>query len=268
MLSPFSCGFFHPEDVHDEPISSSPCSTPRRSSRRSGKDSKNPYSSRGLDKFSALLADLEEKRQKIYAETPPQDISFVRFVFKDSNDDVPVPIVIKVKDKKEDQNNNKISKPDQYQVLVKAKHATPLDKFTVEPSTPTKEVSQEQPKTDDKKRRVFWSWSFSDMNLGLWKRPSFYLPVVMVFILVLLAVFGRSVAILCTSIGWYALPTLKESSSRSSTRKASKKKDHVRRFSDNNNKTAADHHGLSSPKSSSPTAGTPRSQQHGHRKSW
>ncbi|PQP95556.1 uncharacterized protein Pyn_29941 [Prunus yedoensis var. nudiflora] len=107
MLSPFSCGFFHPEDVHDEPISSSPCSTPRRSSRRSSKDSKNPYSSRGLDKFSALLADLEEKRQKIYAETPPQDISFVRFVFKDSNDDVPVPIVIKVKDKKEDQTTTK-----------------------------------------------------------------------------------------------------------------------------------------------------------------
>ncbi|KAL6296127.1 hypothetical protein ACE6H2_004269 [Prunus campanulata] len=266
MLSPFSCGFFHPEDVHDEPISSSPCSTPRRSSRRSSKDSKNPYSSRGLDKFSALLADLEEKRQKIYAETPPQDISFVRFVFKDSNDDVPVPIVIKVKDKKEDQNNNKIGKPDQHQVLVKEKHVTPLDKFTVEPSTPTKEVSPEQAKTDDKKRRAFWSWSFSDMNLGLWKRPSFYLPVVVVFILVLLAVFGRSVAILCTSIGWYALPTLKESSS--STRRASKKKDHVRRFSDNNNKTAADHHGLSSPKSSSPTAGTPRSQQHGHRKSW
>ncbi|KAL6272276.1 hypothetical protein ACE6H2_022968 [Prunus campanulata] len=240
MLSPFSCGFFHPEDVHDEPVSSSPCSTPRRSSRRSSKDSKNPYSSRGLDKFSALLADLKEKRQKIYAETPPQDISFFRFVFKDSNDDVPIPIVIKVKDKKEDQNNNKISKPDQHQVLVKEKHVTPLplDKFTVEPSKPTKQVSQEQPKTDDKKRRAFWSWSFSDMNLGLWKRPSFYLPVVMVFILVLLAVFGRSVAILCTSIGWYALPTLKESSS-SSTRRASKKKDHVRRFSDNNNKTAS-----------------------------
>ncbi|CAN6682278.1 unnamed protein product [Malus baccata var. baccata] len=265
MLSPFSCGIFHSEDVQDEPINvSSPCSTPRRS-KRSSKDSKNPYSSRGLDKFSALLADLEEKRQKIYAQTPPQDISFVRFVFKDSKEDAPpIPIVIKLKDNKKEDHKEKTKTQ-----LVKEKHATrnsgSLDKFTVEPSTPTKEVAAQQPPKNDK--RVRSSLNLKGMNLGMWRRPSYYLPVVVVFILVLLAVFGRSFAILCMSIGWYALPKLKESNSE--TKRASKKKDHGRRLSDNNNNNNNNHGSLSSPKSNNTAAdSTPRSQQHGHRKSW
>ncbi|KAF2309635.1 hypothetical protein GH714_004394 [Hevea brasiliensis] len=96
--------FHHHQEEEDEPLQqgSSPCSTPRKS-RKSTKDSKNPYSTRGLDKFSALLADLEEKRQQIYSQVDSQDISFVRFVYSSSNDCVP--IIVKLKDQnKQDQN--------------------------------------------------------------------------------------------------------------------------------------------------------------------
>lgn len=264
MLSPFSCGFFHPEtsDEYDEPIiTNSPCSTPRRSSgRRSGglihrihhsnKD-KNPYSTRGLDKFSALVADLEEKRKQIYAQTGSEDDTFVRFVYKDSNDNVPVPIVLKLKEKKQDEQKKKPHHHHNHE----EKHAEGLDKMTVKPS-PAKEeaVLEQQPK----KSNMFDFWS--DINF---RRPSFYLPVVVVLILVLLAVFGRSVAILCTSIGWYAIPTLKEQSA-AKRRKSSKPKDHVKRSSEN--KTVISTSELSSPKSDSNS--TPRSRKHDHRKSW
>ncbi|KAM5565875.1 hypothetical protein ABKV19_019739 [Rosa sericea] len=273
MLSPFSCGFFHPEtsDEFDEPIiTNSPCSTPRRSSgRRSGglihrihnhnKDSKNPYSTRGLDKFSALMADLEEKRQQIYAQTGSQDDTFVRFVFKDSNDSSPVPIVLKLKDKKQQEQK---TKPHHHH---EEKHAEALDKLTVKPSVaPAKEevLPEQQPKTNTIKNNVFDFLRNIDF-----RRPSFYLPVVVVLILVLLAVFGRSVAILCTSIGWYAIPTLKEQSLNTTrrSRKASKPKVHVKRSSENKTVIGTSE-GLSSPKSDNNT--TPRSRKHGHRKSW
>ncbi|XP_050365821.1 uncharacterized protein LOC126784398 [Argentina anserina] len=262
MLSPFSCAFFHPEtsDEFDESIiTDSPCSTPRRSScRRSGglihrihhsnKDNKNPYSTRGLDKFSALMADLEEKRKQIYAQTGSEDDTFVRFVYKDSNDNVPVPIVLKLKDKKQEEQKKKPHHQE--------KHAEALDKLTVKPSVvPAKEVVlEQQPKTN----------MFDFLSNINFRRPSFYLPVVVVLILVLLAVFGRSVAILCTSIGWYAIPTLKEQSSQTAARRrrASKPKKLVKRSSQNKISTSE----LSSPKSEGNSSPHPR--KHDHRKSW
>lgn len=270
MLSPFSCAFFHPEtsDEFDEPIiTNSPCSTPRRSSGRrstglihrihnNNKDNKNPYSTRGLDKFSALLADLEEKRQQIYAQTGSQDGTFVRFVYKDSNDSVPVPIVLKLKDKKPEDHKTKPHHEDN-------KHATlsseALDKLTVKPSKIEEEVvQQQQPKTKT---------TFDFLRNINFKRPSFYLPVAVVLILVLLAVFGRSVAILCTCIGWYAIPTLKEQKSNTTTRRRSgaKPKEHLKRSSDKK-MVIGTGEGLSSPKSDNNT--TPRSRKHGHQKSW
>ncbi|GLT71184.1 hypothetical protein SLA2020_432180 [Shorea laevis] len=107
MLSSLICGAgsFRQEEEEDElwSLANSPCSSPRKSSRRrsshNNKQSKNPYSTRGLDKFSALLADLDEKRQKIYLQAGSQDISLVRFVHSNSNDWKP--IIVKSKDKKE-----------------------------------------------------------------------------------------------------------------------------------------------------------------------
>ncbi|KAK8260402.1 hypothetical protein E1A91_D13G119500v1 [Gossypium mustelinum] len=96
MIYPFLCGTLHHQQEDDGIWSSSPVCSPRKSKRK--KDTKNPYSTRGLDQFSALLAELEEKRQKIYSQTGSQ--SMVRFVYKNSNDCVPV--VVNLKDKKEE----------------------------------------------------------------------------------------------------------------------------------------------------------------------
>ncbi|EEF52277.1 uncharacterized protein LOC8265292 [Ricinus communis] len=223
MLSPLICGSFNhqqEEDDRDSLSSNSPCSTPRKS-RKSNKDSKNPYSTRGLDKFSALLAELEEKRQKIYSQVGSQDISFVRFVYSSSNE--VVPIVVKLKD----QNKAKDEIKDKPRTSSASETS---DKLPVEASTAADDQqTNEQPrvqidkKTEDKKK-VTWN-----LKLNKWRRPSFYMPIFIILILLFLAFFGRSVAILCTSIGWYIVPTL---SSKRPSPKLAKKKQLVRRLSE------------------------------------
>lgn len=270
---------FQLEDQEDElpksaSAGSSPSSTPRRS-RKSGfskshnnKD-KNPYANRGLDKFSALLADLEEKRQKIYAETGSQDTSLVRFVYKNSND--LVPIVVKLKDNNNTNKNKKERKPKRSCSTIKnedvkeIKQATSdtesQDKFPIETSIAVTEVKKESNSNNKKMLNRSISWN---MKLDMWKRPSFYLPVVVILILLVLTVFGRSVAILCTSISWYLVPTLLESSAR--TRLLTKKKDYVKKLSDRS--IVAE--GLASSPRISHAGGSKEksSPQHGHKKSW
>lgn len=72
------------------------------------KKSKNPYASRGLDKFSSLVADLNDKRQRIYEQTNncSDDDIYVWFSFSGSNDCKPV--VLKSKNK-QNQNERKKS---------------------------------------------------------------------------------------------------------------------------------------------------------------
>ncbi|XVF56773.1 hypothetical protein PTKIN_Ptkin06aG0146800 [Pterospermum kingtungense] len=153
MFDTCICGSFHHQEEDGDEFWVSPVSSPRKSRRK--KDNKNPYSTRGLDQFSALLAELEEKRQQIYSQMGSQGI--VRFVYKNSNDCVP--IVIKLKDnyKKEEKNKPGNTKDDH------------------------------QPE--------------------------------------------RSVAILCTSIGWYIFPKL--SGEGSDFRTSMKKKDYVKKLSGN-----------------------------------
>ncbi|XP_049390957.1 uncharacterized protein LOC125855289 [Solanum stenotomum] len=218
MVNPFICGSFHHQDDDDIEIFS-PCSTPKRTKksllRSSNKN--NPYSNRGLDKFSALLADLEDKKQRIYSEIAPDDISFVRFVFSNSND--AKPIIVKLKDKKSSKN---------YQ------------EEKIEP--PKKQMSREvyedcqERKAESAEKRVIKK-SVSNWSSMKWenlKRPMFYLPLTIILILVFLAIYGRSFAIMCTSIGWYLIPTIRGGDSRSSisTRKPKRKKDYMRRFSE------------------------------------
>ncbi|GMH13639.1 hypothetical protein Nepgr_015480 [Nepenthes gracilis] len=50
-------------------------------------------------------------------------------------------------------------------------------------------------------------------------------------VLLFLALFGRSVAILCTSLGWYLVPTM--TSRSSDLRRSVKKKDYSKRLVDN-----------------------------------
>jgi hypothetical protein len=205
---------------------SSPASTPRKLKKKNTfckknkNGEKNPYATLGLDKFSALLAEIEEKKQKIYSQKNSQDISFIRFMFSDSDDCVP----IVVKAKKEN---------DQQQVKTKQE-----DKQTSEEK---QEVKQEKAVMESeiitKKNR------FSiDLMVYKLRRPSYYLPVVIVFILVLLALSGRSFAILCTCIGWYIIPTLQHKTSQSQLHNNNDnknpttkiKKDYVRRVSEIN----------------------------------
>ncbi|XP_038990691.1 uncharacterized protein LOC120113692 [Hibiscus syriacus] len=198
MFYPFLCGAFHHQEEEEEEEgngiwSTSPARSPRKSKRK--KDTKNPYSTRGLDQFSALLAELEEKRQKIYSQTGSQ--SLVRFVYNKSNDCVPV--VINLQD-----NNNPI--------MVKTKVQTP--------SESDKNIDVKSKKR--KKKRFSWK------NL---RKPSYYIPVIVILILLFLMFVGRSVAILCTCVGWYIVPTI--NGEGSNMRRSMKKKDYVRRESGN-----------------------------------
>ncbi|OIW20866.1 hypothetical protein TanjilG_24944 [Lupinus angustifolius] len=221
MLKPFVCGTFHHED-DDNPLLVSPGFSPRKSKRKY----ENPYSTRGLDKFSELLADLDEKRQKIYSEMNPNDISFVRFVY--SNTDDFVPIVVKVKNK----DHHKQHRSEELRV-IKARHLTPsesMNKSTTESNAAIVEEIKQQPKLELEAKESTKNFSWNMKKWDMWK-PYFYVPIVIILILMLLTMFGRSFATLCTCVLWYIIPTLKDSSSLN-PRKSMQKKDHIRGLSE------------------------------------
>ncbi|XP_059285815.1 uncharacterized protein LOC132039333 [Lycium ferocissimum] len=186
----------------------SPCSTPKRSSKRTSlsrtKNSRyNPYADRGLDKFSALLANLEDKKQEIYTQMGSDDIAFVRFVFSNSNSIKP--IVVKLKDK----NQTSSSDTDDDKQMIK-KNSEFVDKKTIHEvsNIPASEIDQER-KVESRRRKFL-----RNLKLANFKKPTYYMPLAIILILVFLAVYGRCFAILCTSIGWYTIPTIKASSRR------------------------------------------------------
>ncbi|XP_022138124.1 uncharacterized protein LOC111009368 [Momordica charantia] len=160
------------------PNGSSPNSTPRRS-----RNKKNPYSDRGLDKFSALLTNLEEKRKKIYSQTDPENIVMVRFAYK--NSDECVPVVVKQKDKKEEKQSD----------------VSETKRSTIQKPADKKSIVQSR-------------------NLRrLLSKPCCYITAMVILILFLLSVFGKSVTILCTCVLWYLVPVLKQSSKRKEYRR-------------------------------------------------
>ncbi|XP_022719566.1 uncharacterized protein LOC111277375 [Durio zibethinus] len=242
MFQPFICGAFNHQEEDDHELWSSPNSTPRKSRRnsfckRQNKDNKNPYSNLGLDKFSALLAELEEKKQKIYSQTGSQDISFVRFVYKNSTDCVP--IVVKLKDENEEEKKKPVDTKDHQPGMNTDSEV--LDKHPIETLNEGKEVIKKisrlqavSEKTEKKKKSFSWN-----MKLHKWRRPSYYLPAFLFLILLLLVFFGRSVSILLTCIGWYIVPTIKGKSS-DKVRRSVKKKDYVRKLSENQSGTVRD----------------------------
>ncbi|KAK3423382.1 hypothetical protein EUGRSUZ_F00084 [Eucalyptus grandis] len=275
MLTPFICGTsaFHPEE-DDQLDGTSPCSSPRRSSRRSGhhnnKENKNPYSTRGLDTFEALLSDLQEKRQKIYTQKGSGNISLVRFAFTSSNDCVPI-VVKKDKANKPRDHRSKTNGPRATGDQAARNSDAHQDKnLPDETSSEVKEASETKADHSDKKaKNKSLEWGF--MRMKNWRRPSYYMPVAIVLILLFLAVFGRSVAILCTSIGWYVVPTLHARSSSSSQKPATtKKKELGRRLSENkmvinNNRRSSSPPNNRGGNNSGPDKSPDR---HGHRKSW
>ncbi|XP_042484897.1 uncharacterized protein LOC122065159 [Macadamia integrifolia] len=54
------------------------------------KKKNNPYSTSGLDKFSTLLADLEERKRKIYAQVDDANAPYVGFIRSKSGDWLPI----------------------------------------------------------------------------------------------------------------------------------------------------------------------------------
>ncbi|ESQ29561.1 hypothetical protein EUTSA_v10024035mg [Eutrema salsugineum] len=185
----------------------SPCSSPRRSR----KESKNPYSNRGLDKFSELLSELDEKRQSIYSKKLDSDgPPLVRFVFTSSGECVPV--VIKSS------------------YLHKQKKTKDVAAAKVKPvvnESKTEETKKTEPEAEQKQSCVL------EENLKKITRPNHFLPVTVILVLVFLVFFGRSVAIMCTCIAWYLVPTIKEQSGNrgSSLSYTMKKRDFARKLS-------------------------------------
>jgi len=210
-----SCSFPHEEEEKENNISAS---LPTKKSR---KGSKNPYATRGLDKFSELLTDLDEKRQKIYTQMGAEGISLVRFVYSNSNDCVPIVVKLK-KVRKGGKDNKHVSVTQTNSKAVDEIVEAPVD--SKEEEQPKLELSNE--KTENKKKSFSWN-----VKLDKWKRPSYYLPVIIILILLSLAVYGRPFAVICTSIFWYVFPILKDSSSTKNP--APTKKNYVRRFSEN-----------------------------------
>ncbi|CAN4092161.1 unnamed protein product [Withania somnifera] len=245
MVNPFICGSFHNQD-DDDIECLSPCSTPKRSkrslSRTKSSNKNNPYSDRGLDKFSALLADLEDKKQRIYSQIGPDDISLVRFVFSNSND--AKPIIVKMKDK--------------------TNSSQPLESREVDEDCQEGKAEPEpEPESEGRMKKNRVSWSLKWVNL---KRPKYYFPLTIILILVFLAIYGRSFAIICTSIGWYLIPTIREGNSTSTTttssrRKPNKDKEYMRRFSE---KSVA----ISEEPVSPTSVMNGPSGKHHHKKSW
>ncbi|KAJ0973690.1 hypothetical protein J5N97_015655 [Dioscorea zingiberensis] len=162
----------------------------------------NPYSNRGLDKFSAVLAELDARREKIMAKA--KDVSMVRFMYNDSHEWVP--IIVKLRD---DHHQNQ---QQQQPPKVPKEHAKPP------------EMKEEKMMMIMEKKKSF------ELRTSTWGITCYYWSVVMVLIMVCLFMFGRVFAICCTSIWWYLVPSLQTCRNKKYSFK--KHKDYARKFSD------------------------------------
>ncbi|KAL8030092.1 hypothetical protein ABFX02_14G265800 [Erythranthe guttata] len=194
----------------DENYNSQYCTLKRskRSKSLSNSSKINPYSNQGLDKFSALLSDLDEKKQQIYMQMGSEEISFVQFVYSSDSKHLK-PIVVKVRNSK---NNHGFLKrtPSNMSNTVTPNPADAADKSfdAVERDREmVTVVSQEQKSTR-------WKTSFRRDDL---RRPNSYcFFAILVLILLFLAIYGRSFAIFCTTMSWYLIPNIVGGSSSSS----------------------------------------------------
>ncbi|XP_018680501.2 uncharacterized protein LOC135608700 [Musa acuminata AAA Group] len=181
--------------------------SPKASKKK--KADKNPYSTRGLDKFAAVLADLENRRAKIMANAGPQDASTsVWFMYSESSECVPILL----------RHNDHMSRQPMPPAVA---HAADEDLKEVIPlvgSKDEKEVIKEMVAVSEREVKKRWSWRD-------W-RPSYYWPLVMVTVLILfcLLMFGRVFAICCTSIWWYMVPTM-QGEGKAQRRRVKRKKD-------------------------------------------
>ncbi|KAF9622376.1 hypothetical protein IFM89_031179 [Coptis chinensis] len=115
MFDMFVCGSSNFDQVDEI---STPHSSPPKRSRRvcncktTNKNAKNPFSTRGLEKFSSVLADLEEMKQKIYQNmgSDQEDSLMVRFGYSNAKDWIP--IVVKLRDHEKQDKPNHVGNDD------------------------------------------------------------------------------------------------------------------------------------------------------------
>lgn len=194
MFRSLVCGSSYGEEEEDdddyEPWrNKNPFHMPRRQRRhfffRSQKDGRieNPYSGSGLDKFSSLMADLKERRERIRCRV--REVTLVRFVYARTEDLVPT--VVKAKSR----NTNSREETKSGDCI--------RDKQKQRPVAIGK-VKEAQKEAFRSRKRTFL---FGEAE------PSLYVAAVVTLILILLAFLGRPAAILCSSVAWYMVPALR-----------------------------------------------------------
>ncbi|OAY81321.1 hypothetical protein ACMD2_18305 [Ananas comosus] len=184
--------------------------SPKGSKKKAG--NKNPYSTRGLDKFSAVLLDLESQRQKIMARAGSQGVAMVQFMYKSTNDWIPV--VVRLRNRQDEE-----SRVSGAQKLAPASPTLAGDGGAGEAAGGAKAVAKEE-----RKGNKGFAW-------GGWRESHSWMLVVVVM-LVCIVVFGRVFAICCTSICWYLVPSLKGGSGMNERRFKMGREQHARRLSD------------------------------------
>lgn len=229
MLNALVCGNFQEEEDDELSQLLRSCSSSTKKSSKNlrrrhsfsskNKDAKNPYAGRGLDKFTALMAELDSKRQKIYTQKGSEDISLLGFAYTNSSDDYK-PIVVRVRDKK----------PFKTPVVKPAEQSDSQVSNKIE----TSEHDSKQTNRNKASAEMLKSHGLmSNIKIENLRRPYYYVPVVIIFILLFLAIFGKSFAILCVSIGWYMIPRIKSDSAKTSKGRI-KTKDHTKNTSNFN----------------------------------
>ncbi|MQM03488.1 hypothetical protein Taro_036267 [Colocasia esculenta] len=198
--------------------------TPRGSRRKQGGD--NPYASRGLPEFSMVLADLESRREKIMAKAGSQGVAFVRFVYSNSQDWVP--IIVRRREGRpaepeemaeEGGGEEAHKKPD-----ATDGHRAPPPPRPAEQAG--KEAAKKTPLPEEEVGR-----RGGLLQLFRW-RDSYYWPAVAVLILLSLALSGRVFAICCTSMWWYLVPAMRAGEGGRTAKKPAVKRHYTRRVSD------------------------------------
>ncbi|BAT02386.1 uncharacterized protein [Oryza sativa Japonica Group] len=194
-----------------------------------GGKKENPYASRGLDKFSTVLSELESRREKILRQVggaggggaPGEgggggggEHVLVRFVQSEGKGWVPIVVKLPPEEEEQQQRKGGKNKRKQQAAATSATSSQSSTPPTSEPASPREDVikparpaaaaAAAEPGSAKRKAGVRWSWS--DV------RPRHYMPFVAVLLLASLVVFGKVFAICCTSVWWYLVPILTASS--------------------------------------------------------
>ncbi|KAI3758765.1 hypothetical protein L6452_06337 [Arctium lappa] len=227
----FICGSFHSQGEEDdyEVLWPFPSTSPKKTLKRrhifgnrSSKNATNPYADRGLDKFEALLADLDHKRQKILTQKGSEDVSMVKFVYRSPNEEVK-PIIIKLRHQRKHHKTSLLQTPEseQHQKEEIALFPDKNGDNEIQEGKRAKPASVDNYESKMKKIKCD-EWG---RMVREWWKPSCYLPLFVMLILVLLMFSGRSFAILCISLGWYLVPIINETLHiQSSRRRRSRRK--------------------------------------------